>query len=223
MHVNNIFGTIQDLKKIGDICKRNGVLFHTDCAQSFGKLKILVHDWNIDLLSASAHKIGGPHGIGLLYVRDGVKFSPLIYGGGQERGLRSGTENVAGIVGFAKAVDISLKEDWTNVEKIRNYLINGLEKIGARLIGSKDKRCPNNVFIAIQNADSEKLLYQLSSKGIYVSRGSACESKKEIEDAALMTIGLTAKEMKSSLRISLPVEVTKKDADYFLKTIKALI
>ncbi|MEK6811311.1 MAG: cysteine desulfurase family protein, partial [Nanoarchaeota archaeon] len=93
IHGNNIFGTIQNLKKIGAICKRNGVLFHTDAAQSFGKIKILVHDWNIDLLSASAHKISGPKGVGLLYVREGIKFSPLIYGGGQERGLRSGTEN----------------------------------------------------------------------------------------------------------------------------------
>ena len=223
MHVNNIFGTIQNLKKIGDICKRNGVLFHTDCAQSFGKLKILAHDWNIDLLSASAHKISGPKGVGLLYVREGVKFSPLIYGGGQERGLGSGTENVPGIVGFAKAVEISLKEDWNKVSETRDYIIAELENLDCKLIGARENRLCNNIFVTFPGIDAERLLYQLSEKKIYVSTGSACDSKKQVEDTALKAIGLSAKDMKSSLRISLPVDVTRKDADYFLKVLKELI
>ncbi|MEK6894642.1 MAG: cysteine desulfurase family protein [Nanoarchaeota archaeon] len=224
IHGNNIFGTVQDLKKIGDICKKKGTLFHTDAAQTIGKIKILVHDWNIDLLSASAHKTGGPKGIGILYVRDGVKIAPLIYGGGQERGLRSGTENVPGIVGFSKALEISNKIGWKNCEKVRDYIIKELikdEKIVMR--GSIDSRTPNNIFFTIVGVDSEKLLYDLSNKRIYVSIGSACDSKKEFEDATLEAIGLNVNEMKSSIRVSLPIDVVKKDANYFLKTLKELI
>ncbi len=224
IHGNNIFGTVQDLKKIGDICKKKGTLLHTDAAQTLGKIKILVHDWNIDLLSASAHKIGGPKGIGILYVRDGIKFSPLVYGGGQERGLRSGTENVAGIVGFSKALEISNKIGWNNCENVRNYIVEKLSQDKNIIVrGSMNSRIPNNLFFTIAGVDSEKLLYDLSNKGIYVSIGSACDSKKEIEDHALKAICLSSKEMKSSLRVSLPVDVTKKDADYFLKTLKGLI
>lgn len=223
MHGNNIFGTIQDLKKIGDICKKKGTLFHTDAAQTLGKTKILVHDWNIDLLSASAHKINGPKGIGILYIKDGVKVSPLIQGGGQERGLRSGTENVPGIVGFAKAIEIALKKDWNNVSKVRDYIITQLEKIGGKVIGSIEKRLTNNIFVTLPEVDAERLLYDLSSKGIYISIGSACDSKKKVEDHALKNIGLSSKEMKSSVRISLPYNVKKSDADYFLKILKDLI
>lgn len=224
IHGNNIFGTVQDLKKIGSICKKKGTLLHTDAAQTLGKMKILVHDWNIDLLSASAHKIGGPKGIGILYVRDGIKFSPLIYGGGQERGLRSGTENVAGIVGFSKALEISNKIGWNNCENVRNYIVEKLSKDKNIIVrGSMNSRIPNNLFFTIAGIDSEKLLYDLSNKRIYVSIGSACDSKKEIEDHALKAICLSSKEMKSSLRVSLPIDVTKKDADYFLKTLKGLI
>lgn len=223
MHGNNIFGAIQDLKKIGDLCKKKGTLFHTDAAQTLGKAKILVHDWNIDLLSASAHKINGPKGIGILYIKDGIKVSPLIQGGGQERGLRSGTENVPGIIGFAKAVELSLKMDWGNALKIRDYLINQLEKIGGKVIGSIDKRLANNIFVTFPEVDAERLLYDLSSKGIYISIGSACDSKKEVEDHALRNIGLSSKEMKSSVRISLPHNVKKSDADYFLRILRSLI
>lgn len=224
IHGNNIFGTVQNIKKIGDICKKKKVFFHTDVAQTFGKLEIFVHDWNIDLLSASAHKIGGPKGIGMLYVRDGIKFSPLIYGGGQEKGLRSGTENVAGIVGMSKAVEISNKRGWKNCERIRDYLVERLIEIdGAMISGSMQCRVPNNIFVTLNGVDAERLLYDLSAKGIYVSIGSACDSKKEIEDHALRAIGLKTEEMKSSLRISLPVDVTKKDVDYFLRVLKELI
>src|SRR3989344_294793 len=222
IHGNNIFGTIQNLKKIGDICKNTKVLFHTDAAQTFGKMKILVHDWNVDLLSASAHKISGPNGVGFLYVRDGVKIAPLFYGGRQEKGLRSGTENVPGIVGFSKAVEISMKENWNKIRDIRDYLISELLKIGGKIVGSLAKRVPNNVFVTFSGVDCERLLYDLSSKGIYVSIGSACDSKKEIEDFSLKAIGLTAKEMKNSLRISLPVDVSRKDVKYFLSVLKEL-
>lgn len=223
MHGNNIFGTLQDLKRIGDICKRKGVLFHSDAAQTIGKTKILVHDWNIDLLSASAHKIGGPKGIGILYVRDGVKFSALIHGGGQEKEMRSGTENTAGILGFSKCLEITTKTGWKECEEVRDYLIEKLEGIGAKLIGSLEERLPNNIFVTIKGINAERLLYDLSNKGIYVSIGSACDSKKETEDIALKAIGLGINEMKSSIRISLPIDVKKSDADYFLKVLKTLI
>jgi cysteine desulfurase len=224
IHTNNIFGTIQNLKKIGDICKRKKTLFHTDCAQSFGKMKILVHDWNIDLLSTSAHKINGPKGIGFLYVRDGIKFSPIIYGGGQERNLRSGTENLPGIVGFMKATELSLKNDWFNVSEIRDYLTSKLEKIGGKIIGAsgKDRIC-NNIFVSFSGLNGEDLMYKLSNKGIYVSTGSACETKKEKEDSVLVSLGLSKEEIKSSIRISLPYDVSKKDADYFIKILGKLI
>ena len=224
IHANNIFGTLQNLKKIGDICKKKRVLFHTDCAQSFGKMKILVHDWNIDLLSASAHKIGGPKGVGLLYVREGVKIAPLILGGEQERGLRSGTENVPGIIGFAKACELSLKNDWTKVSEIRDYLIENLQEFGDKISGALGRyRLPNNIFVTFPKVNAEELMHKLSVRGIYVSQGSACDSKKEVEDYDLKAIGLSAKEMKSSLRISLPADVTKKDVEYFVKVLKSLI
>jgi len=223
MHGNNIFGTVQDLKRIGDICKSKGVLFHTDAAQTFGKMRILVHDWNIDLLSASAHKIGGPKGIGILYVREGIKFSALIHGGGQEKGLRSGTENTLGIVGMSKAIELSMKEDWKRVDEIRKYLTEGLIKIGGRIIGPDEERLANNIFVCFDGVDSERLMFDLSAKGIYVSRGSACDSKKEVEDSALKAIGLSSKEMNSSIRVSLSIDLTKKDVDYFLKVLNELI
>ena len=224
MHANNIFGTIQNLKKIGDICKRKGVLFHTDCAQSFGKMKLLVHDWNIDLLSASAHKIGGPKGVGFLYVRDGVAITPLIFGGGQEKGLRSGTENVPAIIGFAKACEISLKKDWTKISEMRDLFIDKLRGIGGKLVGARGiSRLSNNIFVTFSGMNAEDILYKLSEKGIYVSIGSACDSKKEKENSALKAIGLSSTDMKSSLRISLPVDVTKKDIEYFVNVLRKLI
>lgn len=224
IHAHNIFGTVQDLKKIGDICHKKGVLFHTDAAQSFGKLPIFVHDWHIDLLSASAHKIGGPKGVGLLYIHDGVNIAPLLRGGGQERGLRSGTENVAGIAGFAKAFEIMGKRNWKKISELRDKLIQGLENLSGTVIGARGtQRLDNNIFVQFSGANSESLMYKLSHKGIFVSVGSACDSKKEIEDAALRAIGLTKTEMRQSLRVSLPADVTEKDINYFVKALKNLL
>ncbi len=221
IHANNIFGTLQNLKKIGDICRRKGTLFHTDCAQSFGKMKIVVHDWNIDLLSASAHKIGGPKGIGLIYVKDSVKLLPLIFGGGQENGLRSGTENVAGIVGFAKACELSLKNKWDKFAELRDVLIDNLIALGGKIYGAKGHdRLPNNIFVSFSGVDSETLMHRLSARGIYISTGSACDSKKAREDTALRAIGLSNQEMKSSIRISLPIDVMKKDIKYFVNILR---
>lgn len=211
MHVNNIFGVIQDVEKIGQVCKRNGCLFHTDAVQSFGKVEIDVKRMDIDLLSASAHKIGGPKGIGILYVREGVSIEPIVYGGGQEKGLRSGTENVAGIIGLGKALEIIRKVDKKKITKIRDKLIDELEKIGGVVNGSRLNRVYNNVHVSFSGIDARTLVSFLSEKGIFVSAGSACDSKKEKEDYVLKAIGLGKKDMDGSIRITLNEDLKEKD------------
>lgn len=196
IHVNNVLGTIQPIYEIAGMCKSKGILFHTDAVQSLGKINIDVKK-GIDLLSASAHKIGGPKGVGFLYIRNGVKIDPMLYGGGQEKGIRSGTENVPGILGFAKSLEVTKKVNKTKIKKIRDKLMVELENIGGKINGSKEKRIYNNVNISF-SVDSEMLVQYLSSKGIYVSSGSACESKKE-------------KEAKGGIRIVLNEDVTERD------------
>jgi len=220
MHVNNEIGVIQDLRKIGKICKSKRVIFHSDAAQSFGKLKIDVNSMGIDLLSCGAHKIGGPKGIGFLYVREGVKILPLIYGGGQERGLRGGTENVPGIAGFAKAFELAKRVDWVEIGKVRDYFISGLEKMGGNINGSKEKRIWNNINVTFSGVDGESLVLALSDKGIYCSTGSACESRKKTEDRVLKAIGLKGREINGSLRFSLSEKISKKDIDLVLEELK---
>jgi len=173
----------------------------------------------VDLLSAGAHKIGGPKGTGFLYIRDGVKIEPLIYGGGQERGLRGGTENVAGIVGFAKALEVSSKVDR---EKIRNYLIEEIENIGGEINGSKSERIYNNVHFSLKGIDAQDMVMRLSARGIYVSSGSACESKKEKEEHVLKAIGLKRDMIENSIRISLNEDTSKNDAEHFIRVLKDL-
>jgi len=220
MHANNEIGVIQDLDAIGKVCKSKDVLFHSDCAQSLGKEKIDVNKMNIDLLSAGAHKIGGPKGVGLLFVRAGVEIEPLIYGGGQERGLRGGTENVPSIAGFAKTLDVAKKIDKNKIRKLRDYFISSLEEIGGKINGSKEKRIYNNINVSFSGIDAENLTAFLSNKGIYVSAGSACNSKKQKESKVLKAVGLNEKEIKGSIRISLSESISKKDVDYAVSEIK---
>lgn len=223
MHVNNEIGVIQDISRIGEICRERGVYFHSDCAQSFGKLKIDVRKMNIDLLTASAHKIGGPKGIGLLYLRNGIKIEPLIYGGGQERGLRGGTENVPAIVGFALALDLAKKINNGKISETRDYFISSLEQLGGRINGSKEKRIFNNLNVSFSEIDGENLVVFLSHKGIYTSTGSACESKKQKESKVLREIGLNKSQINGSLRFSLDSKISKKDVDYVLDEIKKIL
>ena len=220
MHVNNEIGVIQDIERIGEICNKKGVLFHSDCAQSFGKLKIDVKKMNVDLLSAGAHKIGGPKGIGFLYIRDSLKIEPLIYGGGQERNLRGGTENVPGIAGFAKALEIVKGIDTKKIEKSRHYFISKLEELGGRVNGSKKDRIYNNINVSLSGIDGESLVIFLSLKGIYVSAGSACDSKKQKESKVLKAIGLNERERKGAVRISLNEDISRKDIDYVVEEIR---
>ena len=223
MHVNNEIGVIQDISEIGKICRDKEVYFHSDCAQSFGKLKIDVGKINIDLLTASAHKIGGPKGIGLLYVRDGIKTEPLVYGGGQERGLRGGTENVPAIAGFALALDLAKKINNEKISEIKDYFISSLEKLGGKINGSKEKRIFNNVNVSFSGIEGENLVIFLSHEGIYASTGSACESKKQKESKVLREIGLSKKEINGSLRFSLDSRISRKDVDYVVGEIKKIL
>jgi cysteine desulfurase len=224
MYVNNIFGTIQDLRKIGRLCRQNKTFFHTDAVQGFGKLKIDVNDWCIDLLSASAHKIGGPKGSGFLYVRDGIELSPMFYGGGQERGFRSGTENVPGIVGLGKSLELYRENDWREIQRIRDLFISKLEEIGGKINGPHgDKRIYNNVHVSFPGINSEDLIIKLSTEGIYVSAGSACDSKKQKKDLVLKALGLSKKESESSIRISLGDDIGGKEVETVVKVLKRLI
>ena len=221
MHANNEIGTIQDIKKIGKTCKENNILFHTDAVQSFGKLNIDVKKMNIDLLSASAHKIYGPKGIGLLYKNRDVKLNPLISGGGHEFGVRSGTENIPGIVGFSKALELSKKEDKEKIKKLRNYLIDELLKIeNSKLNGPKDKRLYNNVNVIFKYIEGEALILKLDDDGICASTGSACSTKSLEPSHVLTSIGLRKQDAHGSLRLTLGRHNTKKEIDYTVKKIK---
>jgi len=223
MHVNNEIGTMQDIKKIGEICKQKRVYFHTDAVQSFGKLNIDVKNMNIDMLSASGHKIGGPKGIGFLYVREGIKISPIMIGGGQERGFRSGTENVPGIAGFAKALEIAKKVNKDKIIKLRYTLIFELEKIGGKINGSKTKRIYNNVNVSFPGIEGDTAVVFLSQKGIMCSTGSACKSKNLKESHVLSALGLTKKEIAGSLRFTLNEDISEKDINYIVSEVDKIV
>ncbi|MHA1715905.1 MAG: cysteine desulfurase family protein [Promethearchaeota archaeon] len=235
MYANNEIGTIQPIKPIGDICEDKGIIFHTDAVQAFGKIPIDPENDGFHLLSASAHKIYGPKGIGLLYMRDGGDLEgigryiqPIIQGGGHERGYRSATENVPGIVGFAKAVELafnSMKKEADRQTKIRDKLIDSLvnEIPGVVLNGHKTRRLPNNVNICIEHVEGESMLIQLDMAGYEVSTGSACSSKSLKPSHVLLAIGRTPELAHGSLRITLGLSTTEKIADDFVSTLKNIV
>ncbi|MEK6843808.1 MAG: cysteine desulfurase family protein [Nanoarchaeota archaeon] len=221
IHVNNEIGSIQDIEKIGRICKENGVYFHTDTAQGFGKLNIDVKKMNVDLLTASGHKIGGPKGIGLLYVRENIPISPIIFGGGQERNLRGGTENVPAIMGFVKAVEIIKRSDKEKIKVFRNYFIQQIEELEGKINGSKEKAIPNIINIYFPKADAEKIVLFLSQKGIMCSTGSACDSKKKNE-RVLKAIG-SSDSANKSIRFSFSDKLEKKDIDFVTEQLNKVL
>ncbi|MCX8194112.1 MAG: cysteine desulfurase NifS [Candidatus Pacearchaeota archaeon] len=227
MHANNEIGTIEPIEEIGKICKKHKVYFHTDAVQSFGKIPIDVKKMNIDLLSASSHKLYGPKGVGLLYINQDVKIEPVQHGGGHESGLRSGTENVPGIVGFAKAIELAeknMKKEAERQTKLRDKLINEILKIpGAQLNGHPKQRLPNNVNVSIKGVEGEALLIRLNEKGIAVSTGSACSTKSLAPSHVLTAIGLTAEEAHGSLRITLGKDNTEQDIDYTIEQLKSIV
>ncbi|MGB9707286.1 MAG: cysteine desulfurase family protein [Microgenomates group bacterium] len=224
IHANNEIGTIQDIAEIGRVCRKASVYFHTDASQSFAREKIDVEAMNIDLLTASSHKIYGPKGVAILYVKKGVIIEPILHGGGHEKGLRSSTLNVPAIVGFAKAAEtMDKKKDSENkkLSKLRDYLISKiLTKIPrTRLNGHPTKRLANNVNISFNGVEGESLLMELDCHGIEVSTGSACSSKNLMPSHVLMALGLPPQEAHGSLRITLGRFTKKSEIDYLIKTL----
>ncbi len=228
MHANNEIGTIQPIKEIGALAREKGIYFHTDAVQSVGKIPVNVEDMNVDMLSISAHKLYGPKGIGALYIKKGVRVDPLLHGGGHERGMRPGTENVPGIVGLGKACQIAeenLEKNMEYVSSLRDRLIKGvLETIEqSYLNGHPTKRLPNNANFRFSSIEGESLVLQLDAKGINASTGSACSSKKLEPSHVLMAIGLKEVDAHGSLRISLGTENTTEDIDYTITAIGEVV
>ncbi|RLG15775.1 cysteine desulfurase NifS [Candidatus Pacearchaeota archaeon] len=224
IHGNNEIGTIQDLENIGKICKEKKVLFHTDACQSFTKVPIDVKKQNIDLVTLNAHKIHGPKGIGALYIKDGIKITPLLHGGGHERKIRSGTENVPGAVGFGKAVQIASPKDLEKMTKLRDKLIEEILKIpNTTLNGPKNNRLCNNINVSFNNIEGEAIGGYLERYGICTSTGSACSSHTLESSHVLKAIGKTPIEANSSLRISISKYTKQEEIDYFLKVLPKIV
>jgi len=225
IHGNNEIGAIQDLSEIGKICKKKGVLFHTDACQSFTKVPIDVKKMNIDLMTLNAHKIHGPKGVGALYIREGIKIDPLLHGGGHERGFRSGTENVSGIVGFAKAVEVADNKNVKKMEELRDYFIDKTTKIDkVKLNGpvGKNRLC-NNINLCVEGVEGEALGGYLENEGIFTSTGSACSSHTGAKSHVLKAIGRSDKEIASSIRISISKYTSKEDLDFVLEKLEKII
>ena len=228
MFANNEIGTIQPVIEIGKIAKEHKILFHTDAVQAFGQIPISVDEMNIDMLSASGHKLNGPKGIGFLYIRKGVKSRSFIHGGQQERGRRAGTENVPGIVGMGAATKraLSIMEEKTLKElELRDYMINKtLKEVPfARLNGHPTLRLPNNIKLGFEFVEGESLLIKLDMEGICASSGSACTSGSLDPSHVLLAIGLPHEKAHGSLRISISEENTKEEVDFTIEKIKEIL
>lgn len=228
MYANNEIGSIQPIREIGEIAHEHGILFHTDAVQAFCQVPIDVDVCHIDMLSASAHKLNGPKGIGFLYIRTGVKIRSFVHGGAQERKRRAGTENVTGIVGFGKAVEravSSLEERTAGEKELRDYFISRIEAEipYCRLNGDRVNRLPNNVNFSFRFVEGESLLIMLDMKGICASSGSACTSGSLDPSHVLLAIGLPHEIAHGSLRITLSEETTKEDLDYVVESLKGIV
>ena len=228
MAANNEIGTIQPLKEIGAIAKKHGVLFHTDAVQAFAHIPIDVDEMNIDMLSASGHKINGPKGIGIMYIRKGVKIRSFIHGGAQERQRRAGTHNVPGIVGIGKATEISIANMEKNNEyeiKLRDHLIERVlnEIPYSRLNGHRTDRLPNNANFCFRFIEGESMLILLDQAGICGSSGSACTSGSLDPSHVLLAIGLPHEIAHGSLRLTISEKTTMEDIDYTVDTLKKII
>ena len=227
MYANNEIGTIQPIKEIGALCRERKIWFHTDDVQAVGHVPINVEEQNIDMLSLSGHKIHAQKGVGMLYIRRGISLPNLIDGGGQERGKRAGTENVAAIVGLAKAVEIAtanIEERAAKTKVLRDKLIDNILKIErTRLNGDREKRLPGNVNISIEGIEGESLLLSLDMYGICASSGSACTSGSLDPSHVLLAIGLKHEVAHGSLRISLSDENTEEDVDKILEVLPEIV
>ena len=224
MHANNELGTIQPIEEIGKIAREKGIKFHTDAVQSFGKIEVDVEKLNVDLLSLSSHKINGPKGVGAIYIKKGTRVVPLIHGGGQERGIRSGTENVPGIVGFGKACELAASQLDEHYEKLSSLRDELIEKVlttipEAYLNGDKENRLPNLVNFRFKAIEGESLILLLDAKGYQASTGSACSSNTLEASPVLTALGLDPVDVHGSLRISLAPESDAFDVDEFVNVI----
>lgn len=229
MTANNEIGTIEPIKEIAEVAKKHKIIFHTDAVQAIGHTPINVRDLGVDMLSLSAHKFHGPKGVGVLYIRNGVKIDNLIHGGGQERGKRAATENLAGIAGLAKALEIAvndLDENVSKMTKLRDKLIDGIqERIPyCRLNGAvgKDRLC-NNVNFSFKYVEGESILMMLDMKGVAASSGSACASGSLDPSHVLLAIGLPHEIAHGSLRLSVGDDTTEADVDYVLEVLPPII
>jgi len=226
IHGNNEIGTIQNLKEIAKICHEKGALLHTDACQSYMKTELDVKKMNLDLVTLNAHKIHGPKGVGALYIRSGIKIEPFIHGGGQEMKMRSGTENVAGIVGFATAVKLLKSSDITHIEKLRDKAIKTIiEKIpNVKLNGAwGNNRLVGNINLCFHNIEGEAIGSFLDTKGICISTGSACSSKSLDPSHVLMALGMSAQDANSSVRISLGKFTTEEEIDKLLEELPKVV
>lgn len=228
MFANNEIGTIQPIKEIGEICREKKVIFHTDAVQAVGNIPVDVKEMNIDMLSLAAHKIYGPKGIGVLYIKKGIKIDNLIHGGAQEKNRRAGTENIASIVGLGKAMEIAnenLEEHMNKLTKLRDKLIDGLLKIPyTSLNGPRgDKRLPGNVNVRFRFIEGESILLSLDFQGVCASSGSACTSGSLDPSHVLLAIGLPHELAHGSLRLTMGEGSTEEDVDYVLEVTPPII
>lgn len=228
MFANNEIGTIQPMKELAAIAHQHDIIFHTDAVQAFGQIPIDVNDLGIDLLSASAHKLYGPKGVGCLYIRQGIELPPLIFGGAQEHGMRAGTENVAGIAGFGKAAALAqteMQETMQRETELRDYLIEQvLGRIPfARLNGSHKNRLPGNANFGFQFVEGASLLIMLDMKGICASAGSACTASSHTPSHVLKAIGLPDEIARGSLRLTLGRETTQEDIDIVIDSLEEIL
>ena len=226
IHANNEIGTIQNINEIGKICKEKKVLLHLDACQSYTKVPINVKKQNLDFVSLNSHKIHGPKGVGALYIREGIEITYLFHGGGHERGYRSGTENIPGIVGFAKAVDITNSKDVKKMQELRDYFIKRIltEIPNTTLNGPiGNQRLANNINISFNNIEGESIGGYLENEGIFVSTGSACMSNTLKTSHVLKAIALPPLQANSSIRMSISKFTTKEDLDYVMKKLPDIV
>lgn len=230
MHVNNEIGALQPIEELGKLIKAANpkCLFHVDAIQSYGKMQIFPKKWNVDMLSVSGHKIHGPKGSGFLFIKDKTKVKPLIHGGGQQKGMRSGTENVPAIAGLAVAAEEmyqNLEENRNHLFALRDYFIEEVEKLdGVSVNGKKDHdSAPHIVSVSIEGVRAEVILHTLEDRNIYVSAGSACSSNKPAISSTLQSIGLKKDLLDSTVRFSFSIHTTKEELDYALEVMRETI
>jgi cysteine desulfurase len=226
MQANNEIGTIEPIEGIGKICNERGVYFHTDACQSFTKTPLDVKRMNLDLVTLNAHKIHGPKGVGALYIKNGLKLDPIFHGGGQEKNIRSGTYNTAGIAGFGKATEIGLKNDFRKMSELRDYFIDEIIRNidGVELNGPKgEKRLPNNINLIFNKVNGKRLFLELNKKGISVSTGSACSNTKLTPSKILLALGHEPDYANGAIRITTSKWTTKEELDYVVENLTQII